>query len=301
MGDITKLFQIISKYLPIQLKKYTRSVIKKRYLISMLPMVIKKRLKTYNQKFVNNVVYLISYPKCGRTWLRVLIGKYICEHFGCPDKYALFLTKLTEHLGLTPIKITHDFSNLMRSMKYSKLPTDKSKYKGSKVIFLIRNIKDVIVSSYFHVLKRIKIYNKDISNFIKSKEYGAKKIVSFFNIWYKNRKVPDDFLLVKYEDLHSNPNKILIEVLQFLGIEKIENDIIEKSVKFASFNNMKEMEKENFFESKKLKPTDINDNETYKIRKGIIGGYSSYLDDRDLKYIDGVINKMNCPFLKNYI
>ena len=30
-------------------------------------------------------VYLISYPKCGRTWLRVMIGKAVMLHFNLPD------------------------------------------------------------------------------------------------------------------------------------------------------------------------------------------------------------------------
>ena len=87
--------------------------------------------------------------------------------------------------------------------------------------------------------------------------------------------------------------------MRFLGLDYIEEDIIRTAVGFASFSNLKNLEREDYFQSGKIGPADSRDNKSCEIRKGIIGGYKSYLSEADLEYIDELIRKSGCPFL-NY-
>ena len=52
---------------------------------------------------------------------------------------------------------------------------------------------------------------------------------------------------------------------------------------------MKAMEKTNSFGTSRLKPADPRDPESYKVRKGKVGGFVDYLDPKEIKYCDEAI------------
>ena len=54
--------------------------------------------------------YIISYPKCGRNWLTVLIGKALCEKFNLPDEIMLDTYKVTAASGILRTQMTYDNS-----------------------------------------------------------------------------------------------------------------------------------------------------------------------------------------------
>lgn len=305
---IKKLGVNISKFFPkLILKALKKEIIKnnkklnpiKEKFLYYSPRDQKKLFKEILEIFFKKPVFIISYPKCGRTWLRVMLGKYICEKYNISDKLAIKVYRLTKKVGLSPTKFTHDScsDDKNKIIDYLALPKDKSKYRNTKVVFLIRNVKDVIVSAYFQAKKRRKEFEAGLSNFIRSKEYGIKKIIRFYNIWYENRKVPYKFMLLRYEDMHKDSELILYQVLKFIGEYKPNWDYIHGASKFASFQNMKKMEKKNYFKSNILKPEDKEDKNSYKVRKGEIRGYTDYLNSEEIDYINRLIKKYDNPFL----
>jgi len=240
--------------------------------------------------------YIISFPKSGRTWLRILIGKSLTQKFNLPDEIMLDTYKVTSAAGILCTQMTHDNTSEREEYKYYDLPKVKSKYRDKKVIFLVRNLKDVLVSHYFHVTRREGDYTDTISDFIRSDRYGIKKILTFYNIWHENKNVPKEFMLLRYEDMHKNPGEVLARIMEFLGCSGIDDKIMRQAVEFASFNNMKKMEREGFFKHDTMVPADINDDESYKVRRGIVRGYESYLSEEDSRYIYKVIKELGCPF-----
>jgi len=234
-----------------------------------------------NKKFV-----VVSFPKSGRTWLRVMLDRLNIR-----------------------LKYTHDRADDLRQLSYRDLGTDKSKYKKKKVIFLTRDPRDTLVSDYFQVTKRFNIYNGTISEFLRDDRFGMKKIIRFHEIWFDNKQVPKDFLLVTYEDMKQDTLNVLKKVTAFLQREYLEDTQLIKTIEFAKFENMQRLEKIGFFSEKygsKLMPTDIRDRESFKVRKGKIGGYLEYLNENDIKYCDGCMrsakNSSYREFLKvNYL
>lgn len=154
----------------------------------------------------------------------------------------------------------------------------------------------MLVSCYFQATKRIGRYNGSISEFIRGDKYGVKKIVAFYNIWHQNRNVPDEFLHIKYEDMHKKPEEVLSQTMNFLGLYQVEEKLIRNAIYFASFDSMKEMEKEFIFKQRSMQPANVNDDESFKVRKGVVGGYASYLSKEDIKYIENIKHEMNYPF-----
>lgn len=244
-------------------------------------------------------VYIVSYPKSGRTWLRVILGKIICEQFKIDEKYLLNTIKLTLMAGCTTINWIHDGSGLGEGYHFRKFRTDKSIFSQKKIIFLYRDPHDVMVSSYFHATKRIQKFTKfqgNISEFIRSQGFGIEKLITFYNIWYVNRHIPKDFLLVKYEELHHDTLETIKKIINYINLKDIDEELIIKAINFGSFDNMKKIEYNQSLKSKIMVASKQDDNESYKVRKGKVGGYIDYLNQDDIDYIDRVITQMGCPF-----
>lgn len=237
-------------------------------------------------------IYIISFPKCGRTWLRLLIGKSIVEKFKLEDvekNEILELYPLASYRKDIPkIRVSHDDDPQWK--KPEEIEESKTKYKNKKVIFLVRDPRDVLVSSYFQRKKRKNKFNGTLSEYLYSQKGSVESIIKFYNIWFENRHIPEDFLLVRYEDMHEDTGRELKRVLDFIGFENVESSIIDHAVSYASFDNMREMEKENKFNSNRLKPGEKNDEESYKTRKGQVGGYVSYFGSSEIKFIDRKID-----------
>ena len=88
----------------------------------------------------------------------------------------------------------------------------------------------------------------------------------------------------------------LRKALDFIGAREVEDSFVSSAVEFSRFENIKKLEREGRINSKKMKPRNPDDEETYKVRKGKIGGYSEYLNKEDLKFAEDLIAEMGCPF-----
>jgi hypothetical protein len=115
-------------------------------------------------------------------------------------------------------------------------------------------------------------------------------------MWYEKVQHRADFLHLRYEELHRNPQQVLKDLIHFIGLEQVEEELIENAVSFASFENMKRMEREGYFNKISMRPVDVKDENSYKVRKGEIGGYDEELSEDDLEYIERVMKEYGSPF-----
>jgi hypothetical protein len=211
---------------------------------------------------------LVSFPKSGRTWLRVML----------------------DAAGLS-IDYTHDFSGHRGQRHFSELGGDKSGYQDRRVIFLVRDPRDVVVSGYFQATKRLGVYEGPISEFIRDPKHGIEKIVIFNSEWLAAAKVPQDFCLIQYEEMHARLSEVLERVIRFANPSHAMPDLA-KIIEIGRFENMREKETSGEFAKAYggiLEPGDITDPESFKCRKGKVGGYDEYLSADDIAYCDQVM------------
>lgn len=240
-------------------------------------------------------VVIVSFPKSGRTWLRLMIGKVLCDKYGLPENRALDVFGLTKAAGLPLTVLTHDGGGNLEARHVDRLVRDKSDFRDKKVLVLARDPRDVVTSCYFHASRRSKVFRGSIADFVRDPHYGIRKVVTFLNIWHENRFVPRQFEHIRYEDLHEDPSKGLRTALEFIGFPDLDDRLIHTAVEFSRFENMKHMENERRFNGRKLRPGDGGDPESNKVRKGRIGGHREYLSPDDIAYCDGVIAELGCP------
>lgn len=231
-----------------------------------------------NTPHKNHPVIVVSHPKCGRTWLRIMLSKL----------------DLPFEVGFSHAK--SDLKNWIHWKRY--LNKRQEFVKNKKIILLIREPKDVVVSYYFHVNKRDKIFSGSFDTFIKNNYLGIKKIMSFYQVcdWYLNNY--PQILVVEYEKLKEDTFQEMSRILKFLEVTKKDKEI-EKVIEATQFNKLQKMEKENFVHGTIqdfLKPVKIADKDSYKVRRGKIGGYIDYLTPEEVNYCENIITKFPNPF-----
>jgi hypothetical protein len=238
---------------------------------------------------------LISYPKCGRTWLRCLIGRTYQTYFQLEHENILEIENFsTLHPLIPSIHVSHDDNPMWQTP--NELDRSKQKYAQSKVIFLVRDPRDVVVSMYFHRNRRKKTYDGSLAEFIREPRGGLGTIIEFMNIWANNRNVPQSFLLVRYEELRQDTAQQLRAIMNYLGLPNVSEETIQDAVRYCSFENMHKMESGNLLDSPKLRPKNPNDPESFKTRKGVVAGYTAYLDREDLAYLDRQLTDKLSPY-----
>lgn len=259
-------------------------------------------------------LYVISFPKCGRTWLNVILGKYHCDLLDIDPKDMIH-----SDLGPTMPIFTHDGSSYRydkslpnggkSARTYKNLTKNKSGFKGDRAIFLVRDPRDIMVSYYMHTLYRRNyldptlnqfdgLTNKvTVSDFIRDARFGVKKLFAFWSVWLNNLDILDDHLIVKYEDLRREPQKTVLKILKFSGAE-INKKKIRQAIRFSSFDNMKKMEKENFFNWEGLHTNGDQGQEAMKVRKGKIGDFKNHFTKEDLYFIRRTARRFGIPWYR---
>jgi hypothetical protein len=237
--------------------------------------------------------FLVSYPKCGRTWLRVMLGRALQQHFAFPRKRIMQATSAAvARDGMPRILATHDDSPQAKTPE--QVLTDKSAYKGHRVVLLVRDPRDVIVSLYFHRAHKLHDYDGSLHEFVRQDVGGIDTIVRFYNAWGSQHRA--DLLIVRYEDLHAAPEAQLRRLLDFLGLPDVPDDTVAEAVQFAGFSRMKKMERKGTLRTRALQANEPDDPESFKVRNGRVGGHREYLDAADIAYLDEHLRALSPAF-----
>lgn len=243
-------------------------------------------------------VYILSYPKTGRTWLRALVGRALVERYRLPPERVLETDTLTEMAGLPRAGFYHDGSAMIDGLTFRELDAGKAAYRGKRVLLLGRDVRDTLVSAYFQATRRIDMFDGPIGAFVRDERYGVEKVLAFYRQWHAACDVPDAFAFLRYEAMHAEPAASLRTVLAFLGARDVPDRIVDDAVAFGSFDNLRQAESEDRFRSHMLRTASNADPESFKVRKGKVGGFRDYLAPDDVAYIDACEAARGCEFTR---
>lgn len=265
----------------------------KRQLANLMPRSWVRAVRYRRTEF-----FLISYPKSGRTWLRLMIGRAITTHYNLQVNNLLGLSQLAKlHPAIPRILVNHDDNPHMKTLK--ELTWDKRPYRHGKVIFLARDPRDVLVSLYFHKSRRDHAFTGTLSQFIDAPIGGFDSILRFYQIWAHSMHVPKGFHLIRYEDLHNRPEAELEKLFTFMNLSDFSSKTIAEAVAFARFDRMQKMEQQGQFqETNRLLPGNAADTESFKTRRGKVGGYSDYLSAAEIEELNGRMRRHLSPIFK---
>jgi len=212
---------------------------------------------------------IVSYPGSGRTWLRVVIGKLCSLQNGTSDK-DLFRTPGYNFFHILPPE------GLM-----------------GRNLFLLRDPKDVLKSSYYEYKYRLKRGADDIgtfSEFLRGPA-GASQITRRYNNWHDVWEKDSISGVEFYEDIVADPIGEFSDLLDWFGQEYKPMDLAE-AVKFAEFENLRRLSKEQYFNSTYLNAENPNDARTYKFRVGRVGEGNAFIPEEDMEYVEKTFSKI---------
>jgi hypothetical protein len=84
--------------------------------------------------------------------------------------------------------------------------------------------------------------------------------------------------------------------VSFLGME-VNEDYLRDMAEFASVENLRKKEQENYFwrSGSRVQAKDVNDPNTYKVRKAKVGGYRDYFDDNQVAELTAMVDSQLMP------
>ena len=210
--------------------------------------------------------FVLSYPKAGRTWLRIFFHYY----FNQEDPGVIYLHK------------------------EERIVNFRDPEKQMRRILLLRNPCDIMVSYYFHetIVKRKSKKNiQNMSEFIRHPLVGVHRLKECVDQW---KKCKEQFVIY-YEDLFKPIWKEILLYFEF----PIDEQAIKRANTAASFDNVrKNLKKLRYLPGgwrylpleKGIARTNPKDPNAHKFRRGKVGGYVDYLSEEDIAYVKKIMN-----------
>lgn len=262
-------------------------------------------------------VLIVSFPKSGRTWIRVFLSRYRQNLLGMPE------FDLAMHLKPGARGITYDFTHARSDPKFGFLRLRKYILRNSegrvlrrlppwfhgvrairvpcdadRHIFLVRDPRDVLVSFYHQARSRNRFWAGDMDSFARHRFIGIERIIELMNHLVA-RRASLNAPFFYYEDMIADPDE------QFLLLVKAAQDcldekLVREAVQYSSFERMRRMEQSGRF-GKRLSQWRQSDPNSLKTRKGGVGGYMEEMPTRTIAYVEDRINSRLDPFFERYI
>lgn len=223
------------------------------------------------------LTHVNEYPKCGGTWVARLIRSYM----DIPHKYGN-----TSFIRPNSVILKHNL--------YTP--------SFSKPIIIIRDPRDVWVSYFFYEIYNHKGTHREIvlngydenksdqenmTRYIEEKTTYPER----FNPGFSYVKFIEDWLdktnihIVKYEDVHKDPEGMLKGILEYCGEKDICAEKIKSAIKDNSFKNI-------------TGRTEGHQDKTSHKRKGIVGDWKNYFNSESCDLV--FKNQQNLLVKLNY-
>ena len=246
-----------------------------------------------------------SYGKSGRTWVRVMISRYYQLVYKLPDNILLGFDNYNRFNAAIPkIFFTHD--NYLR--QFTGNLDSKKEFYSRQTVLLVRKPQDVAVSQFFQWKYRMRADKKALNNypphaadvsvydFLKHEGKGLSHIIAFMNGWARELDRIENLLVLRYEDLRGAPEQEMARLVDFLGLE-VNQDYLRDMAEFASVDKLRNKERQNYFwrSGSRMQARDVNDPNTFKVRRAKVGGYRDYFDDAQVAEFDAMVDSQLLP------
>lgn len=231
-------------------------------------------------------VFIVSYPRSGNTWTRFLLGNLIYQDD--PVTFSNLESRIPE--------IYFNRDRFLRHLPQPRVLKSHESFQPHypRVIYIVRDPRDVAVSYYHHNVKARNIPDDyPMSSFVP--RFIANEFDRKFGSWRDNvlswtalRGNDPGFLMLRYEDMKKDPLPAVASVVQFLercSFRKINAspEALQRAIELSSPEKMRALEKQ---EAGSWVLTKGTRSDKPFVRSATSGGWTSQLDGKSIAAIE---------------
>ena len=242
--------------------------------------------------------FVVSIQKSGRTWVRVFLTAYLSEW--SKNNAAAHVPRLVYTHDLWE----HTAKERPGERLRGKWLIPRAAALGKPILLVARDPRDVMVSLFFHLQKRSATFQGDLPALLRHPVFGVGRVVTIMNRWLDEWRGHPRLHLLRYEDARRDPAAVFADALRFLlANSALDTGALRRAVDIASFENMRRLEAGDAgapgsdlvgdLNKEALRPKDAGDPDSYKVRRGKVGGYADYLSQADVEYLDRALERLD--------
>jgi hypothetical protein len=242
-------------------------------------------------------IALVSFSKSGRTWVTAMLSRLYHHRYGTDPSELISRKHFARRYPDLPRWV-------FLSETFDPLRLDEASlvaaFQPKKLIFLTRDPRDIVASYYLQLTRRATSVTaaqygapEDLPTwsayeFARNEQIGLPRIIDWMNQWERRLADLPDHLAISYEELSSDPGRVLRRVADFVGLECDASEIAE-TLRFTEFDNLQLLERDGYFRSDKLQPFDVDDPDSYKVRRGLVGGYKQDFSEAEQSVLNSIL------------
>jgi hypothetical protein len=217
--------------------------------------------------------FLVSFPRSGNTWIRFLVCNLLDP--ANPVSFATLESRIPEIYDV-PDRILRRFP---RPRIIKSHESFDPRYR--KVLYIVRDPRDVAVSYYEFQLKRRVITEQcTLENFLpRFLESEFEPTTGCWGdhvlSWLATRQGRNSFFLLRYEDLQQQAVETATHIAQFLGVDSTPEPVA-RAVELSSVGRMRTLENEQAHQWKETRNTR---RDKPFVRQAIVDGWKSILPE----------------------
>jgi hypothetical protein len=237
-------------------------------------------------------VFIVSYPRSGNTWTRFLIGNLLYQDD--PITFRNIESRIPE-IYFNP---DHVMRRLSRPRILKSHECFQPRYR--RIIYIVRDPRDVCVSNYHHNLKAGNIpdgYPMDdfVPRFLRAEfdtQFGS--WADNVGSWIAMRENEPGFLLLRYEDMKADPTGELAKVANFLHQFSFRDvqatpERLARAVTLSTPERMRELEKQ---EAKDWAVTKSTRQDKPFVRSAVAGGWKAALSQQSIALLESELGPL---------
>ncbi|XP_053237714.1 amine sulfotransferase-like isoform X1 [Podarcis raffonei] len=237
-------------------------------------------------------VYLVTYPKSGTIWTQNILSLIYHEgHRDGTEKVDLLDRVPWLEYNIRNVDyISRPSPRLFASHLPYYLAPKGLRNRRAKVVYVVRNPKDVLVSYYHFSKTSVKLEEVEDFGIFMERFLAGKVLASSWldhvEGWYSHK---DDFniLFLTYEEMKKDLRSSVLKLCNFLGKRLTEKEV-DAVVDQATFNKMKADPRANY---EFLPPDLIDHSRGHFLRKGTVGDWKNIMTVAQSERFDSVFKE----------
>ena len=251
-------------------------------LMTELSTDINKDISAKNYNSPHKLVWCAGLPKSGTTMVEKILNDmpYVQVNMSPIRRYS--------ETGIVhPHDICEDMFRYLPKNKYSFLKThthykdtflELSKKYNARIIVSLRDLRDMLISNYFHIMSNPKQWEYDELKHLNTKEgfkrslilsndkISSQTIIEYYYYWIKNWMTvarDNNLLVLWFEDYKKDPLNYISNIINYLEFQQFDAQKIEENLSLLRLNQAGELSKNLNNVGKKISTYNINGRSSY--------------------------------------